>query len=389
MSESNRPTGVLSKWAVVVAAVLAAAGGCGSPPPPAAKPADALQAFNQTAGPSVVNVFGELDGAAGGGVVHTVGDAGYRQHTTADEGYDADVSVDPTGRWMVYASTRHNERPGLYLQRTDGTSVTKLTGDEADYAFPTFSPDGRAIAFCSTRSGVWNLYTMDTEGRNVVTVTTGIAQCVHPSFSPDGGRLVYSSLGVRSSQWELWTVDLKTSQRQMIGYGLFPSWSPQKNVDRIAFQQARQRGSRWFSLWTIDLIDGEGRHPTEVAVSSNAAIVSPTWSPDGRRLAFATVLDPAKRPHEKRDPTQTWGEQDIWTVAEDGTDRRRVTDGNGINLAPCWAGDDRIYFVSNRGGTESIWSTRPPTDRGNTGVAKVPTVPGNAVGTSDTRDADR
>ena len=66
-----------------------------------------------------------------------------------------------------------------------------------------------------------------------------------------------------------------------------------------------------------------------------------------------------------------------------------MTDGNGINLSPCWAGDDRLYFVSNRGGTESIWSTRPPTDGGNTGVAKVPTVPGNAVGTSDTRDADR
>ena len=118
----------------------------------------------------------------------------------------------------------------------------------------------------------------------------------------------------------------------MIGFGLFPSWSPDKRVDRIAFQRARQRGSRWFSLWTLDLIDGEARRVTEVAVSSNAAIVSPAWSPDGQKLTFGTIVDPQRSTNGKSD-----GQQDVWTVNADGTNKHRLTDGNGTNLSPFWA----------------------------------------------------
>src|SRR5688500_18631367 len=131
---------------------------------------------------------------------------------------------------------------------------------------------------------------MDLDGRNVVQVTSGPMQAIHPSFSPDGTRLVYSALGARSNQWELWTVNLMTGERRQVGYGLFPSWSPDKPVDRIAYQRARQRGSRWCSLSTMGRVSGEGRRMTEVAVCSNAAIVAPSWSPDGSKLAFTTVV---------------------------------------------------------------------------------------------------
>jgi len=77
---------------------------------------------------------------------------------------------------------------------------------------------------------------------------------------------------------ELWTVDLASGEKRMIGFGLFPVGRRQGSR-QIAFQRARQRGSRWFSLWTLDLVDGEARRITEVAVSANAAIVSPCWSP--------------------------------------------------------------------------------------------------------------
>ncbi len=358
-------------------------------------PADDIDAFNAEgssavtpAGPTPnVNVFGELGGSPRG-PGKLIGDEGFQQHTFADEGYDADVSIDPTGKWMAFASTRHSEHAGIYVQRVDGTAVTKLTSDDSDNAFPVFSPDGKQIAFCSTRSGTWNVYVMDTEGRNTVTVTNGSSQCIHPSYSPDGAQLVYSSLGTRSNQWELWTVNLTSSERRQIGYGLFPSWSPSKDGDKIAFQRARQRGSRWFSLWTLDLVDGEARHVTEVAVSSNAAIVSPSWSPDGKRLVFATVLDP-NHGEKKTTAGSTRGEQDIWTIDADGNDRRRITDGNGVNLTPCWASDNRVYFVSNRSGNESVWSVRPETGKVFTASAPKAEKPKDALTETDTRDADR
>jgi TolB protein len=358
-------------------------------------PVDDLDAFNAAgAGPVTpaspspnVNVFGELGGAPRG-PGQVIGDEGFQQHTFTDEGYDADVSIDPTGKWMVFASTRNSVHPAIYLQRVEGTAVTQLTSDDSDNAFPTFSPDGKEIAFCSTRNGTWNIYKMDTEGRNTVTVTTGAAQCVHPSYSPDGSQLVYSSLGLRSNQWELWTVNLTTGEKRQIGDGLFPSWSPSKDGDKIAFQRARQRGSRWFSLWTLDLVNGEPHRVTEVAVSSNAAIVSPSWSPDGKQLVFATVLDP-NSPAKKTAAGPTRGEQDIWIVSAEGGERRRITDGNGINLSPVWATDNRVYFVSNRSGNEAVWSVRPETGKVMTAAAPRQEKPKEVVGSTDTRDADR
>ena len=300
----------------------------------------------------VVNIFGELDGQKLKTKVEP-GDFGFQQHTFSDEGYDADIHVDPTGKWMVFASTRHSERSEIYLQRVDGTSVTQLTSDPSDNAQPCFSPDGKSVAFCSTRAGSWDLYTMDTDGRNVTQITSGPTQDMHPSFSPDGSRLVYSSIGSRSGVWEIWVVTLATRERMMVGTGLFPSWSPDKSVDRIAFQRARQRGSRWFSLWTLDLSEGEARRITEVAVSSNAAIISPCWSPDGKRLAFATVVDPAQT--NKGKPR---GQQDVWIIDADGGSRRRLTDGTSACLSPCWSSDSRVYFISDRGGHENVWSVR-------------------------------
>jgi TolB protein len=339
--------------------------GANPAPPPAASASVAMSAdpsvlstvytSDGSEPPPSVNVYGEFNGEQRP-IAKSHGNGGFQEHTFLDEGFDSDVSVDPTGKWMVFTSTRDSDHPNIYLQHVDGLAVIELTNDEADYAFPTFSPDGKQIAFCSTRAGNWDIYTMDTDGKNIVQITSDPMVHMHPSFSPDGSKLVYCCLGGKSGQWELWVADLQTGEKRMIGFGLFPSWSPDKSVDRITFQRARQRGSRWFSLWTLDLVEGEARRITEVTASSNAAIVCPSWSPDGKQIAFATIAEPNNSAGGK-----PLGQQDIWTINCDGSNRSRVTDGIGLNLAPCWGLDSRIFFISDRGGAECVWSARTDT----------------------------
>lgn len=316
--------------------------------------------------PPVVDPFGRIAGSQGESEV--AGGANFQQQTTAAVGGDSDVSVDPSGKWLAFASTRNSEHANIYLQRVDGASVVQLTDDNGDDAFPSFSPDGKTIAFSSSRSGTWSIYTMDLDGKNLVQLTDGPSQDVHPSFSPDGRELVYSSRNPRSGQWELWTLSLDSNQKRMIGYGLFPSWSPDKNVNRIAFQRPRLRGSHLFELWTLELLNGEARRLTQVAVSPVAAILSPSWSPDGRKLAFATVAQDGA----------VAGVRDIWVVNANGGQVKRLTQGGGANLQPYWAVDNRIYFVSNRNGNEAIWSVDAG-DAQSTAVGAAPAPAANPV----------
>lgn len=277
------------------------------------------------------------------------------QISYADEGADFDPSLDGSGSWIAFASTRHRKTSDIYLQRVDGQTVTQLTTDPANDVMPVFSPDGKWVAFASDRAGNWDIWIAPVDGKGPPRqLTSSLSQEIHPSFSPDGTQIVYCSFGAQSGQWEVVVVDVNNPTRpSFIANGLFPAWSPKG--DKIAFQRARERGSRWFSVWTVDIEDGQAVRPTEIAASSNAAVITPDWSPDGKHLVFCTVIDPGT------DETGTNTPQaDVWVIAADGSNRTNLTKSRFMNLQPVWSPDGTVYFVSNRGkgAQENIWAVR-------------------------------
>lgn len=293
-----------------------------------------------------------------------------RQHTFTEVGADFDADVDATGRRLVFASTRHSTRSDLYVKDVDGVAVTQLVSDPADDVQPAWSPDDRRVAFASNRAGDWDIWITNVNGDPPVQVTAGPADDMHPSWSPDGTKLVFCSLPPGSGQWELWITDATVGgSRRFIGYGLFPEWSP--TGDWIVYQRARERGSRWFSIWTLTLVGGEPRFPTELVSSAHEATVHPTWSPDGQRIAYASTAitpeettRPARNPragaHRRADRAETAPLVfDIWTMGADGRGSVRLTDGHTLNYAPTFGRDGRIYFTTDRSGTENVWSVLP------------------------------
>lgn len=301
-----------------------------------------------------VNIYGELPGNLGEiSSQPAEGQAeNLHQISFALEGSDFDPVVSRDGAMLVYASTQHSRTADIYRKATDGRAITQLTSNPANDVMPAISPDGSRVAFASDRAGSWDIYVMNNDGGQAVQLSGDASHELHPTWSPDGGHIAYCRLGEVSGRWELWVVEANNpGVRSFLGYGLFPEWSPA--ADKIAFQRSREQGDRYFSVWTIDFENGQAMNPTEIASSPVAAVVNPTWSPDGRFLAFATIPN----------PTHQYGEApryaDIWITHLDGTGRANLTGGSFVNLSPTWAGTNEIFFVSNRSGRDNIWSVRP------------------------------
>jgi len=284
----------------------------------------------------------------GGGL--SDGGGNLAQVSFATEGGDYSPDVDRTGTFMVYASTQHRPTFDIYRKSVDGRTVTQLTTDPSDDLMPSLAPDGSKIAFASNRNGNWDIYMMPIGGGSPTQLTADSDEEVQPTWAPDGRRLAFSRKNGRTNTWEIWIVDTQNpGLRSYVCEGFLPRWSPEEKKDVILFQRARQRGSRLYGVWTIELVQGEGLSPTEIVSARNAAVLQPSWSPDGGKIVFTTVVTPGS--------DAEWPEQsDIWIINADGTSRIGLTNGRFRNMQPTWGADGRVYFVSNRNGIENIWS---------------------------------
>jgi TolB protein len=334
-------------------------------PPEPVKPSVGKQTLLAAARNNEITLFGDLPGT-GGAQYRTRTAVGLKQHTFSVDGSDFDPDLDAKSGRVVFASTRHHLEPDLYMKSADGVAVTQLTADPAADIQPAFSPDGQRVAFTSNRSGNWDLWVIDLQVGRPVQITDTLSDEIHPTWSPDGKRLVYSRLAPYGGQWELWVSDAKSGGRDFfVGFGLFPEWSP--NSDTILYQRARERGSHRFSIWTLELINGEPQFPVEVAAGTpDQAFIQPTWSVDGSLIVFTSVPvpraltpGPAGEPMPAEVLAQAAQPSDIWLMAASGEGRVCLTDGYASNFGPCLGRGGRVFFTSDRGGTETIWSMQP------------------------------
>ena len=285
---------------------------------------------------------------------HTLPYDALQQHTFSKVGEDADPEISPDGKLLAFASSRHNPTFDIYIKSVEGTTITQVTTDAAHDMQPAFSPDARTLTYASNRNGNWDIFAVDLTTRKSLQLTNSKQHDVHPSWSPDGRYIVYSSQSGRTGEWELWIVSVDNpGQRKLIGPGLFPCWHPQR--ERIVFQRASRRSRRWYSIWTLEWVDEEAKYPTEIVADRQWAAVGPAWSPDGRRLAFATVSKGQAGPDH---PDRYHGDQ-ICIIDGDGSGLIQLTSGRGNHWSPCWGKDGRIYFVSDSNGHTNIWSVLP------------------------------
>jgi len=321
--------------------------------PAASEPKNPKGQSNPGRSTALIGLYGELVADSPDAGTEFDGGINLGQVTTATEGSCVDPDVDRTGTWMAFSSTMHRKTADIYMKAVTGKTVTQLTNDPADDVMPAFGPDGKSIAFASNRGGNWDIFITTTEGGHPVQLTNDADHELAPSWSPDGKTIAFCKFGSQSARWEMWAMDVQNpGVRHFLDYGVFPQWCPDVAKNKILFQRAKQRGSRDYGVWTVDYINGQAMHPTEIVSAANAALINPAWSPDGGRIVFVAVVEPELAAGDR--PVQS----DLWVVNLDGSNRTSLTNGQFANFQPVWASDGTVYFVSDRSGLDNVWAVR-------------------------------
>jgi polar amino acid transport system substrate-binding protein len=194
-------------------------------------------------------------------------------------------------------------------------------GEPAELPPEPAAPPSLLIAFASDHEGNYELYCMQADGSEVRRLTETPVEEWHPDWSPDGGRIVFQCMSPDSGsnvcvvnadggdyrQITDWGPDQPGAQR--------PVWEP--GGQQIAVSR-EPPGGGMATIWVMDAGGGEQR---EIAEGRD-----PSWSPDGRRIAFIRRDDSALQ---------------IWTVSPDGGNLEKLTEGDADHMYPTWSPDGR------------------------------------------------
>jgi TolB protein len=240
-----------------------------------------------------------------------------------------DPSWSPDGKRIAFRSA---PKPGagnigrsdIWVVNADGTGAVNLTKDP-DWAnwSPAWSPDGKEIAFFSTREDEPGLYVMRPDGSGLRRIMAGDTE--YPTWSPDSTRIAFMSLGFppggSSDDYDVYVVNADGAGLKRLtqtpGETGFPAWSPDGSA--IAYVHDRDPGQFLYDIYLMNA-DGSGQHP----ITPGAGDVSydyPDWSPDGSYILFSAY---------HQDGEEGGG---IFLMSADGTSVTRLMDDG---TSPVW-----------------------------------------------------
>jgi TolB protein len=223
----------------------------------------------------------------------------------------------------------------VFLMDYDGYGARQFSRDGSIALFPSLSPDGNRLAYVSYRSGHPNVVVRGIDGL-IIGSTQFKATTSSPNISPSG-QIVFSS-SKDSDSMELYVANgdgsgARRLTRTRNAVNISPRWNP-KTGREIAFISDRGGAPQ------IYIIDADGTNERSL-LSLGGQMDSPSWSPDGRYIAF------------------TWnggGAFNIYVAdVASGQVLRLTSDGRNEN--PTWSPDSRhLAFQSNRTGRWEIWA---------------------------------
>jgi Tol biopolymer transport system component/imidazolonepropionase-like amidohydrolase len=248
-------------------------------------------------------------------------------HTvTLTEGTNFAIAASPDGRTLIV-----DLLGTLWTLPAGGGTARRLTADlPIEARQPSYSPDGREIAFQGFDENGWDIWSIRADGTGARRLTTGPFDDREPQWSRDGTRIAFSS--DRGGGYDIWILDVGDGRVDRLttnaAEDFAPAWSP---GDReIAFVSTRSGGG----VWAIAVDSGVEREIAAV----RGSVSGPSWSPDGQRVLYTVIVDGTARLELSGRPIGTaedvfpfrahWLSPSEFLYTADGRIKRRRLDGS-------------------------------------------------------------
>ncbi len=262
----------------------------------------------------------------------------------------------PRPQWLAFETKRGQAGDyEIFAMAPDGTRLTNLTQSWADDLAPVWSPDGRHIAFVSFRDtltgkfglGDGSIYVMEFDPQtgqsgNVWRVTGEGSSEGWPTWSPDGRRIAFQS--DRSGNWDIWIANADGSGLVQLTRSTvadrYAAWSP--DGSRMAFTSNRNGNEE---IWVVSIQEALEQGNDSMAVNLSKSPHRdryPMWSRDGKRLTFNTNRD---------------GNYEVYVMNADGSQPRNVSQSpkSDEGMADWSPNGSRLVIYSDRSGNKEIY----------------------------------
>src|SRR5678816_1492705 len=258
----------------------------------------------------------------------------------------SDPQPSPDGKWIVFTRRNWDEKANkvynnLWLVSMDGKTLRQLTSARASDTGARWSPDGRVIAFLSTRSGSSQIWTIDVGGGEAAKKSDFPIDVDNLQWSPDGARLSFSAevypdctdmecTAKRDKEKDDSPVKARVYTKLMIRH--WDTWEDGKRSH--IFVWSGRAGSE-----PIDIMKrADGDAPSKPFGGAEEY----AWSPDGKEIAFtAKIVD-----------NEAWStDLDIYVAATDGSGYRCITVPNeAVDTTPAYSPDGKTiaYLAMSR-----------------------------------------